>query len=53
MVMLVQWLIGKETYIEMVNSNVILQIGLHIVVLFNSYFLLSGEKYYNENVGAE
>lgn len=53
MVMLVQWLIGKETYIEMVNNNVILQIGLHIVVLFNSYFLLSGEKYYNENVGAE
>lgn len=53
MVMLVQWLIGKETYIEMVNSNIILQIGLHIVVLFNSYFLLSGEKYYNENVGAE
>ena len=53
MVMLVQWLIGKETYIEMVNTNLILQIGLHIVVLFNSYFLLSGEKYYNENVGAE
>ena len=53
MVMLVQWLIGKETYIEMVNSNIFLQIGLHIVVLFNSYFLLSGEKYYNENVGAE
>lgn len=53
MVMLVQWLIGKETYIEMVNSNIFLQIGLHFVVLFNSYFLLSGEKYYNENVGAE
>jgi len=53
MVMLVQWLIGKETYINMVNENIILQIGLHIVVLFNSYFLLSGEKYYNENVGAE
>ena len=53
MVMLVQWLIGQETYIEMVNTNIILQIGLHIVVLFNSYFLLSGEKYYNENVGAE
>ena len=44
---------GKETYIDMVNNNIILQIGLHIVVLFNSYFLLSGEKYYNENVGAE
>ena len=53
MVMLVQWLIGKETYIDLVNSNIIMQIGLHIVILFNSYFLLSGEKYYNENVGAE
>ena len=53
MVMLIQWLIGKETYISMVNSNIIMQIGLHFVILFNSYFLLSGEKYYNENVGAE
>ena len=53
MVMLVQWLIGKETYISMVNSNIIMQLGLHFVILFNSYFLLSGEKYYNENVGAE
>ena len=51
--MLVQWLIGKEQYIQMVSSNILLQIALHIVVLFNSYFLLSGEKYYNENVGAE
>lgn len=53
MVMAVQWLIGKETYISLVNSNILMQIGLHIVILFNSYFLLSGEKYYNENVGAE
>ena len=53
MAMLVQWLIGKETYINMVNTNIVMQIGLHIVILFNSYFLLSGEKYYNENVGAE
>ena len=53
MVMLVQWLIGKETYITLVNTNILMQIGLHIVILFNSYFLLSGEKYYNENVGAE
>lgn len=53
MIMLVQWLIGKETYINLVNTNILMQIGLHIVILFNSYFLLSGEKYYNENVGAE
>ena len=53
MIMAVQWLIGKETYISLVNTNILMQIGLHIVILFNSYFLLSGEKYYNENVGAE
>ena len=53
MVMAVQWLIGKETYISLVSTNVLMQIGLHIVILFNSYFLLSGEKYYNENVEAE
>ena len=53
MIMAVQVLIGKDVYISLVNTNVLMQIGLHIVILFNSYFLLSGEKYYNENVGAE
>ena len=53
MIMLVQILIGRDTYIDMVNSNIIIQIALHLIVLCNSYFLLSGEKYYNENVGAE
>ena len=53
MIMLVQILIGRDKYIDMVNSNIIIQIALHLIVLCNSYFLLSGEKYYNENVGAE
>ncbi len=53
MIMLVQLLIKKDVYIELVNSNIFMQIALHIIVLCNSYFLLSGEKYYNENVGAE
>ena len=53
MIMLVQLLIKKDVYIELVNSNIIMQVALHIIVLTNSYFLLSGEKYYNENVGAE
>jgi len=26
---------------------------LHGIVAINTYFLLSGEKYYNEDVGAE
>ena len=53
MIMLVQLLIKKDVYIELVNSNIFMQIALHIIVLTNSYFLLSGEKYYNENVGVE
>lgn len=53
MIMFVQLIIGRERYINMVSTNIIVQIALHIIVLMNSYFLLSGEKYYNENVGAE
>ncbi len=53
MIMLVQLLIKKDVYIELVNTNILMQIALHAIVIINSYFLLSGEKYYNENVGAE
>ena len=52
MVMLVQFLLGIETYINMLNDWKI-QIILHGIVWVNTYFLLSGEKYYNEDVGAE
>ncbi len=52
MVMLVQFLLGTETYIEMLKIWYV-QLLLHIIILINTYFLLSGEKFYNENVGAE
>ena len=52
MIALIQLLIGQETYVAMVD-NVIIRIFVHLVVIINSYFLLAGEKYYNENVGAE
>ena len=52
MVMLVQFLLGTETYIEMLKIWYV-QLLLHVIVLINTYFLLSGEKFYNENVGAE
>lgn len=52
MVALIQILIGQETYISMID-NTLIRILIHGIVLINSYFLLSGEKYYNENVGAE
>ncbi len=52
MVMLVQYLLGRETYIAILGNPFMLVI-LHAVLIVNSYFLLKGEKYYNENVGAE
>jgi hypothetical protein len=52
LIMLVQYLVGRETYLTLLDHWLI-NLMLHIVVLFNSYFLLKGEKYYNENVGAE
>ena len=52
MVMLVQFLLGTETYLEMLKIWYV-QLLLHAIVIINTYFLLSGEKFYNENVGAE
>lgn len=52
MVMLVQYLLGRDTYIAILENKLMFFI-LHAILLFNSYFLLKGEKYYNENVGAE
>ena len=53
MVMLVQFLLGTESYIKLLDENILVNILLHAILIINSYFLLSGEKYYNEDVGAE
>ena len=52
MVMLVQFLLGVESYNEMLEDWTT-QLLLHGIIILNTYFLLSGEKYYNEDVGAE
>jgi len=52
MVMLVQYLLGVNSYIELLD-NPLVSIIIHAIVLINSYFLISGYKYYNENVGVE
>lgn len=52
LIMLIQLILGVESYIEMLD-NIFMKILVHFVVFINSYFLLKGEKYYNENVGAE
>lgn len=53
MVMLVQFLLGVESYISLLDSNLIVKVLLHGIIIVNTFFLLRGEKYYNENVGAE
>lgn len=52
MVMLVQYMLGRDTYIKLLEQWYVVLI-LHAIIIVNSYFLLKGEKYYNENVGAE
>ena len=52
LVMLVQYLVGRETYIVLLQRWYI-QFLMHGVLIINSYFLLKGERYYYENVGAE
>ena len=50
--MLIQYLIGNDSYLKLLD-DILIRMLLHTILLVNSYFLLSGEKYYNENVGAE
>ena len=52
MVFGVQLLVGVTKYIEMLADWKI-QAFLHVILIVNTYFLLNGEKYYNEDVGAE
>ncbi len=52
LVMVMQALIGRDDYIILLE-NWYVQIILHGVILVNSYFLINGAKYYNENVGVE
>lgn len=52
LVMLVQLLLGRDSYVELLDQWFIV-VALHGVVLINAFFLLNGEKYYNEDVGGE
>ena len=52
LVILIQMLIGTETYISMLDQLWV-KVVLHFMVINNTRFLLKGEKFYNENVGAE
>ena len=51
MIGLVQVMLG-DTYQQMLTLWYV-KVLLHLIVIINTFFLLSGTKYYNENVGAE
>lgn len=52
LVILIQYLVQVDVYIEMLD-NIFIVLALHGVVILNTFFLLKGERFYNENVGAE
>ncbi len=45
-------LLGKDKYIALLDLWYVALI-LHAIILINSFFLMSGEKYYNADVGVE
>lgn len=52
LVIVLRFMLGEENYIELLDMWYV-QLILHAVVVVNAFFLLSGEKYYNEDVGGE
>ena len=52
LVLLVQVLLGNDSYLLLLQKWYVL-ILLHGVIIINTYFLITGIKYYHEDVGAE
>lgn len=52
LVIVVQFMLGKDNFIELLDTWYV-QLILHAIIIINIYFLITGEKYYNEDVGAE
>ena len=52
LVMAMQFLLGKESYIKLLDMWYVVLL-LHAIIIVNCYFLFTGEKYYNEDVGVE
>ncbi len=52
LVLAMQILLGNDNYLALLDLWYV-HIVLHAIILINAYFLFTGEKYYNENVGVE
>ena len=52
LLLIIQLLFGKEEYLDMLDDGFAPWI-IHAVIIINCYFLITGEKFYNEDVGVE
>jgi hypothetical protein len=52
LVLVIQLLFGRTEYLAMLQK-IYVKIILHAIIIINCYFLVTGEKYYNEDVGVE
>ncbi|MBR1679650.1 MAG: hypothetical protein IJ743_04340 [Bacilli bacterium] len=52
LVMVMQFLLGTDSYIELLEMWYV-QLILHAIIVFNAFFLIGGEKFYYEDVGVE
>ncbi len=52
LVMLIQFLLGSSNYLAMLSEWYV-QMILHLIIILNSFFLLKGIKFYNEDTGVE
>lgn len=52
LVLVMQLLFGRTEYLEMLEKFYV-KLILHGIIVINCYFLITGEKFYNEDVGVE
>ncbi len=52
LVMVMQLLLGKDSYLKLLDMWYV-HLILHAIIIINCYFLMTGEKYYNDDVGVE
>ena len=52
LLLIIQLLFGKEEYLDMLDDG-LAPLIIHAVIIINCYFLITGEKFYNEDLGVE
>lgn len=52
LVVVLRFMLGEENYIKLLDIWYV-QVILHAIVIINAFFMMSGEKYYNEDVEVE